>query len=227
MLNIPEYDMAEFKGQIVDTIEDFLNEKGITIMNSERDEYNKEAGYGPGENDVALFGTDYDSIADEAEGLVKDGNENLIAWNSIITLDWILKARGSRTITEDEKEQVRMKINKVIACWGEDYGIINYSDLNKKINSEPDTVTLEDLARMAYEKYIYDWLLNHNMSFLMLINKITTEKDIVINELTFDGMSFVCFEEFKQCEFNDEGYMQELLTTQQYNIYCKLMDIEQ
>lgn len=117
MLNIPQDDMAEFKGQIVDAIEDFLDEKGITVINPERDEYNKEAGYGPGENEVALFGTDYDLIADEAEDFIKDGNENLIARNAITTLDWILKAKGSRTITKDEEKQVQEKINEVISHW--------------------------------------------------------------------------------------------------------------
>ena len=55
VIELSDDDAPEFIGQIVDVFEDFLDEKGITIENEERE----------GDDDEAIiYGTDYDEIAD-------------------------------------------------------------------------------------------------------------------------------------------------------------------
>lgn len=60
MSKLNESTVAEFKGQLVDILEDYLSEHGVTIENlpnEDRDEYEAD--------DVAIiFGEDYDVIAD-------------------------------------------------------------------------------------------------------------------------------------------------------------------
>lgn len=50
-------DIPEFIGQIIDFLEDFLEEKGITIPNPEKDEDPDD------ENTAIIYGTDYGNIA--------------------------------------------------------------------------------------------------------------------------------------------------------------------
>ena len=55
VIELPAEEEPEFVGQIVDVFEDFLDGKGITIENSERE----------GDDDEAIiYGSDYDEIAD-------------------------------------------------------------------------------------------------------------------------------------------------------------------
>ena len=52
-------DKPEFIGQIIDTFEDFLDEKGIVIPNEERD-FDEDL---DAENSANIYGSDYDNIA--------------------------------------------------------------------------------------------------------------------------------------------------------------------
>lgn len=53
--------LAEFKGQLIDIFEDFLDERGIVIPNSERDE---DEDLDP-EEAANIYGSDYDELADK------------------------------------------------------------------------------------------------------------------------------------------------------------------
>lgn len=60
-------DLPEFIGQIIDTFEDFLDEKGVFIENSERD-VDEEI---TGENNYAIiYGEDYSRIADDIQSIL-------------------------------------------------------------------------------------------------------------------------------------------------------------
>lgn len=58
-------DTPEFIGQMIDTVEDFLEEKGVTIDNPEKEEEEDD------ENTAILYGSDYDSLADAFRNLMK------------------------------------------------------------------------------------------------------------------------------------------------------------
>ena len=60
-------DTPELIGQIIDIFEDFLEEKGITIENDEREDSGEE-------NDAIIYGTDYGTIQDELEATLKTWN---------------------------------------------------------------------------------------------------------------------------------------------------------
>ena len=63
----PAEDTTEFIGQIIDIFEDFLDEKGIVIVNPERDEDDEEMA-------ANIYGSDYDRLSDEITGTLKRWN---------------------------------------------------------------------------------------------------------------------------------------------------------
>ena len=68
-------DLPEFIGQIIDTFEDFLDEKGVFIKNLERDADEEITG----ENNCAIiYGEDYGRIADDIRNI-------LVGWKLIKT----------------------------------------------------------------------------------------------------------------------------------------------
>lgn len=62
MTQLKEEYSAVFCGQVVDLFENFCDQNKITINNPEKEKYDREAGYEPGENAVVIFGADYDYI---------------------------------------------------------------------------------------------------------------------------------------------------------------------
>ena len=63
-------DEEEFIGQIIDTFEDFLDNKGVVIENEERDaDEDLDA-----EMSVNIYGADYDYIADELRKIFRRWN---------------------------------------------------------------------------------------------------------------------------------------------------------
>ena len=60
-----ESNKCEFIGQIIDIFEDFLEEKGIDILNDEKED---------SENPAIIYGTDYDNLQDDLEAM-------MIAWD--------------------------------------------------------------------------------------------------------------------------------------------------
>ena len=60
--------MAEIVGSIIDTFEDFLESKGISIKNKERNEYAD----GDLEGLAIIFGSDYDHLQNDIEEILKN-----------------------------------------------------------------------------------------------------------------------------------------------------------
>ncbi len=67
MNHLNNNNLTEFKGQIINIFENFCDNRNIKIVNKERDEYNKNAGWTYDENPVKIFGQDYDLIGNEIE----------------------------------------------------------------------------------------------------------------------------------------------------------------
>ncbi len=62
---VPDNERCEFVGQIIDIFEDFLEEKGITISNPEKDEDDEE-------NAAIIYGSDYGIIQDALELMMRN-----------------------------------------------------------------------------------------------------------------------------------------------------------
>lgn len=65
---IPSNLEMEFLGQIIDSFEDFLEEKKVTIKNHEKTEDNHS------DNPAIIFGSDYDNIEDSIRRLLQNWN---------------------------------------------------------------------------------------------------------------------------------------------------------
>ena len=65
---IPSNLETEFLGQIIDSFEDFLEEKKISIKNHEKTEDNHS------DNPAIIFGSDYDNIEDSIRRLLQNWN---------------------------------------------------------------------------------------------------------------------------------------------------------
>lgn len=60
-MKVQEHEKAEFLGQIIDIFEDFLEERGVTLDNPEREE----------DDDAAvIYGTDYGELQSQLEDLM-------------------------------------------------------------------------------------------------------------------------------------------------------------
>ena len=100
MAKINQYDVAEFAGQIIDMLEDYLEEKGITpkmLHNEERDENDNNA--------AIIFGNDYDIIADTIKKELK--KHNLIKSEST-------EGKTTSKLNKYEKDEITGNIYKSI-----------------------------------------------------------------------------------------------------------------
>lgn len=95
---------------------------------------------------------------------------------------------------------------------------------------------MKDIAQIAYEKYQLDWMRNHNCSLEELINhmndiydeqfyydgKNLSPKDafaVFEDDYGFNGSLYVCFDEFINAEYTDSGYMEYLLSEDEFSSY--------
>ena len=62
---IQQNDKEEFLGQVIDTFEDFLDEKGVVLPNKERDE---DEDLAP-EESANIYGSDYDLLHKRLEAV--------------------------------------------------------------------------------------------------------------------------------------------------------------
>ena len=91
----------------------------------------------------------------------------------------------------------------------------------------------KDIAAIAYEKYKEAWVKERNYSpeFLAEIQEAYEEAvrefgspsclEEYIDEHGYGGECYVCFEEFLGAEYQDQEYMKELLTEEEYVKYCE------
>lgn len=95
-LELPENDIPEFVGQIIDLFEDFLDEKGVILPNQERDE---DHSLTP-EESANIYGEDYFFL----ENKIKD---TIINWASV-NID-----KSSQTKVEAHKHIIESKVKTI------------------------------------------------------------------------------------------------------------------
>lgn len=88
-----------------------------------------------------------------------------------------------------------------------------------------------DIKQIAYEKYKLDWLLMHGRTLTDLIKELDTlqeeNPDDSVSQLFadweydfgFGSEIWVCYQEFLDSEYQDEGYMRQLLNWKEYEKY--------
>lgn len=99
-----------------------------------------------------------------------------------------------------------------------EYGVVNpdFNDVNIK--------------KIAYEKYKLDWMLHHGYTLANLMDELDSmqeESEDTVSQLFIDweyGFGFgseiwVCFNEFIDNEYQDKGYMKQLLNWEEYAKY--------
>ena len=90
-----------------------------------------------------------------------------------------------------------------------------------------------NIRKIAYNKYQLDWMKQHNFSLSELMTVLTEIQDedlsVSVDELFdefeftigFRGVVWSSYSEFLDNEYQDEEYMKELLTNEEYTIYKK------
>lgn len=111
-------DKAEFKGQIVDIFEDFLDENGYDLKNKDRDAAIEEAA---DEDELAhIYGEDYDRIADAVESVLRNHENRTIltsSLNRIITAFTDLCSKNNIKLNDDELKFLNFKIKQRFKNW--------------------------------------------------------------------------------------------------------------
>lgn len=92
---------------------------------------------------------------------------------------------------------------------------------------------MEDIKKIAYEKYRLDWMIQHGCGLkditlpLIEIEKDNPGLDIVglikiwEDDYGFNGELWVCYDEFIETEFLLAPYMKSLLNVDEYTLYLK------
>jgi hypothetical protein len=88
-----------------------------------------------------------------------------------------------------------------------------------------------NIKQIAYEKYKLDWLLKHGYTLADLISELDSMQEAdpcesisrLFNDWESDfGFSseiWACYQEFLDNEYQDEGYMRQLLNWEEYEKY--------
>ena len=120
--------LPEFKGQIVDIFEAYLDEKGITIPNEEKEDT---------EDAANIFGDDYDRIANEVDficesktdneneqiKLTKEESEDLVnginnAFNDVIAkANKSLSEKEKINVPENDMKKLEIRIHETLKNW--------------------------------------------------------------------------------------------------------------
>ena len=139
-----EENMPDLIGSVVDIFEEYLEEKGIEIPNTDRDDAIKDAlkdidcsslqeavekGFGESEADVLsdiglahIYGEDYDEIGGEIESAVPHIKDNAdIAeltsdtYNAFLRL--VDKATPAVTISDEDEKLLKNKVTNMLISW--------------------------------------------------------------------------------------------------------------
>lgn len=87
-----------------------------------------------------------------------------------------------------------------------------------------------NIKKIAYEKYKLDWMLHHGYTLEDLVGALSdymeeVNEDLVVvfdvweSDCGFGSEIWVCFDEFIDSEYQDMGYMKQLLTWNEYEKY--------
>lgn len=102
-----------------------------------------------------------------------------------------------------------------------EWGIIN-----------PNFKTDMDIKKIAYEKYKLDWMLRHGYTLEDLVSELSdcmteVNEDFVVvfdvweSDYGFKSEIWTCFDEFIDNEYQDYGYMKQLLNWEEYEKYME------
>ena len=125
-------DLPEFKGQIVDIFEDYLDENYPDITsfrNKERDEAVKDGEYESIDETAHIWGDDYDFIADNIDAIIKtaaveNDAELTVSTISVANIKNILGTfvylcnRNNITISADDEMILTNSIRDTFMAWG-------------------------------------------------------------------------------------------------------------
>ena len=87
-----------------------------------------------------------------------------------------------------------------------------------------------DIKKIAYEKYKLDWMLRHGYTLENLVGSLSdcmedVNEDFVAvfdiweSDYGFGSEIWACFDEFIDNEYQDKGYMTQLLNWEEYEKY--------
>ncbi len=87
-----------------------------------------------------------------------------------------------------------------------------------------------DIKKIAYEKYKLDWMLRHGYTLEDLVSELSdcmeeANEDLVVvfdvwqSDYGFGSEIWACFDEFIDNEYQDSGYMKQLLNHEEYAKY--------
>lgn len=113
-------DRAEFKGQIVDIFEDYLDGNGYKLNNTERDQAIEDGDYDDPDEAANIWGDDYDAIGDEVEFML-DNNGIIIAKANIIPIVSAFENlcnRSNISVSNEEHDALLQKVIETLTNWG-------------------------------------------------------------------------------------------------------------
>lgn len=112
-------DRAEFKGQIVDIFEDYLDNNGYKLNNAERDQAIEDGDYDDPDEAANIWGDDYDAIGDEIEFMLDNNGTSVAKANivPIISAFENLCDRSNISISTKEHDTLLQKVTETLTNW--------------------------------------------------------------------------------------------------------------
>ena len=112
-------DRAEFKGQIVDIFEDYLDNNGYKLNNAERDQAIEDGDYDDPDEAANIWGDDYDAIGDEVEFMLDNNGTSVAKANivPIISAFENLCDRSNISISTKEHDILIQKVTETLTNW--------------------------------------------------------------------------------------------------------------
>lgn len=113
-------DLPEFKGQIVDIFEDFLDEHNYDFANDERQSAIDDGDYEDPSEAAHIWGDDYDYIADVVEEITHEHTRNEITKNDITHIMNAFEelcAQNNIDLSDENKSSLTGKIETTFTNW--------------------------------------------------------------------------------------------------------------
>lgn len=113
-------DRAEFKGQIIDIFEDYLDNNGYKLNNAERDQAIEDGDYDDPDEAANIWGDDYDAIGDEVEFMLDNNGTSVAKANIVPTISAFenLCDRSNISISTKDHDVLLQKVTETLANWG-------------------------------------------------------------------------------------------------------------
>ena len=113
-------DRAEFKGQIIDIFEDYLDNNDYKLNNVERDQAIEDGDYDDPDEAAHIWGDDYDAIGDEVEFMLDNNGTSVAKANivPIISAFENLCDKSNISISTKEHNALLQKVTETLTNWG-------------------------------------------------------------------------------------------------------------